>query len=68
MVSEIAFHVPDASAMKRAMMLGASEAHLQKSDAETGFPALNGAGKTILRLIDANMDIWATDFDVIKKG
>ena len=68
MVSEIAFHVPDASAaMKRAMMLGASEAHLQKSDAEAGFPALNGAGKTILRLIDANMDIWATDFDVIKR-
>jgi len=64
MVSEIAFHVPDANAaLKRAVALGTSEAHLQKSDAEAGFPALKGAGKTILRLIDANMDIWATDFD-----
>ncbi len=65
MVSEIVFETEDAeSALRRAVALGASQPVLPKAAQEATFPAINGTGKTIIRLVEPDTGIWQSDFNL----
>jgi len=62
-VSEIALHVDDAaSALARAVGLGARRLHHSAPKGEAEFPAIAGVNDSIIRLIDPDMSIWEDDF------
>jgi len=62
-VTDIAFVVDDAAAAHaRALALGADNFVQAVAKGEVEIPTIKGVGHSVIRLLDAGMDIWRTDF------
>jgi len=62
-VTDIAFVVEDAAAAhRRALMLGAEDFAQVIPDGEAKIPTIKGVGHSVIRLLDAQYDIWKKDF------
>lgn len=62
-VTDIAFVVEDAAAAhRRALMLGAEDFGQVLADGEAEIPTIKGVGHSVIRLLDAQNDIWNKDF------
>jgi 4-hydroxyphenylpyruvate dioxygenase len=62
-VTDIAFIVDDAkSAHRRALALGAENFPQSVAAGEAEIPTIRGVGHSVIRLLDAGLDIWSTDF------
>ena len=65
-VSEIAFLVNDADAAhKRALLLGAENITLPADAIESEFPAIRGGADSLIRFVDASLDLWNENFNAI---
>jgi len=68
-VTDIAFVVDDAAAAHaRALALGADNFVQTVASGEAEIPTIKGVGHSVIRLLDAGMDIWRTDFAEIDAG
>lgn len=62
-VTDIAFRVDDAAAAhRRALMLGAGDFAQVLAAGEAEIPTIKGVGHSVIRLLDAENDIWRKDF------